>query len=97
MQLQLTFFINSALIIVFGFVMWKAISPKPSRGYLSNSNSSPENPAIEEPEEDDAIHQPISMLNALVLPNVLPASSLYLNNMMKNLFSIVCAMRVLNL
>ncbi|KAI6190289.1 MFS domain-containing protein [Aphelenchoides bicaudatus] len=69
---ELTFFINSALIIVFGFVMWKAISPKPSRGYLSNSNSSPENPAIEEPEEDDAIHQPISMLNALVLPNVLP-------------------------
>jgi hypothetical protein len=66
--------------------MLKSVKPKPnSLPLLDLAESSSQN-------EDDSHHQPISMMRALVLPNVMPVSCILLP--FYTSFSIACAMLV---
>lgn len=60
--------------------MWKAIKPKPPRQASSPIDcpeSATTNTVVDD--DDDLLHEPISMMKALVLPSVLPVSFLCVN------------------
>lgn len=72
MLFQLTFIVNSVLIVVVGFIMWRSILPEPLRTNNSSLDRLETSEPIVEEEDGETLHQPISMVNALILPNVLP-------------------------